>query len=213
MKEKNHDKKMIEKVTMLDESIKTLTEELGRKVTIDELAVYMGMTEEEIELAIYEIECMVDEILKEINQIYLKGIKIEDINLSSKTQGLKLLYVLKLLTDQSDMFEDASEIKRNYLYSLDIKDDSISKELCEKKRVRDYEIKLYLKMQKINPNYACAIGNDYNDISMFKEAGIGIAVSNACKDALNAADYITVSNEEHAIARVIYDLENGKYNL
>ncbi len=43
------DKKMIEKVSMLDEGIKTLTEELGRKVTIDELAVHMGMTEEEIE--------------------------------------------------------------------------------------------------------------------------------------------------------------------
>ena len=45
----NRDKKMVEKVAMLDESIKTLTEELGRKVTIDELAVYMGMTEDEIE--------------------------------------------------------------------------------------------------------------------------------------------------------------------
>lgn len=46
---KNRDNKMVEKVTMLDESIKTLTEELGRKVTIDELAVYMGLTEEEID--------------------------------------------------------------------------------------------------------------------------------------------------------------------
>ena len=45
----NRDKKMVEKVAMLDESITTLTEELGRKVTIDELAVYMGMTEDEIE--------------------------------------------------------------------------------------------------------------------------------------------------------------------
>ena len=43
------DKKMVEKVAMLDEGIKSLTEELGRKVTIDELALYMGMTEEEIE--------------------------------------------------------------------------------------------------------------------------------------------------------------------
>ena len=43
------DKKMIEKVAMLDEGIKSLTEELGRKVTIDELALHMGMTEEEIE--------------------------------------------------------------------------------------------------------------------------------------------------------------------
>ena len=58
-----------------------------------------------------------------------------------------------------------------------------------------------------------AIGDYNNDISMFKVAGIGIAVSNACKDALDAADYITVSNEEHAIAKVIFDLESGKYNI
>ncbi len=43
------DKKMIEKVSMLDEGIKTLTEELGRKVTIDELAIHMGMSVEDIE--------------------------------------------------------------------------------------------------------------------------------------------------------------------
>lgn len=45
---KSRDKKMVEKVSLLDESITTLTEELGRKVSIDELAVYMGMDEEEI---------------------------------------------------------------------------------------------------------------------------------------------------------------------
>lgn len=46
---KSRDKKMVEKVNLLDESIQTLTEELGRKVTIEELAVYMGMSEEEVE--------------------------------------------------------------------------------------------------------------------------------------------------------------------
>ena len=45
----NRDKKMVEKVSMLDEAIKTLTEELGRKVTIDELSLHLGMTEEEID--------------------------------------------------------------------------------------------------------------------------------------------------------------------
>jgi DNA-directed RNA polymerase specialized sigma subunit len=44
----SRDKKMVEQVKFLDESITKLTEELGRKVTIDELSVYMGMTEEEI---------------------------------------------------------------------------------------------------------------------------------------------------------------------
>ena len=44
----SRDKKMVEKVTFLDESITSLTEELGRKVTIDELILYTGLTEEEI---------------------------------------------------------------------------------------------------------------------------------------------------------------------
>lgn len=56
-----------------------------------------------------------------------------------------------------------------------------------------------------------AIGDYNNDISMFRAAGVGIAVSNACAEALAEADFITVSNEEHAIARVIHDLESGKY--
>ncbi|MBP3665341.1 MAG: hypothetical protein J6J03_09310 [Tyzzerella sp.] len=44
----SRDKQMVEQVKFLDESITKLTEELGRKVTIDELSVYMGLTEEEI---------------------------------------------------------------------------------------------------------------------------------------------------------------------
>lgn len=65
----------------------------------------------------------------------------------------------------------------------------------------------------IDINKTVAIGDYNNDISMFETAKIGIAVSNACKAALDAADYITVSNEEHAIARVICDLEKQKYKL
>ena len=48
---------------------------------------------------------------------------------------------------------------------------------------------------------------------MFSAAGIGIAVSNACENAIRAADYVTVSNEEHAIAKVISDIENGFYRV
>lgn len=62
-------------------------------------------------------------------------------------------------------------------------------------------------------NKSIAIGDYNNDISMFHAAKVGIAVSNACREALTAADYITVSNEESAIARVIADLEAGKLPL
>lgn len=64
---------------------------------------------------------------------------------------------------------------------------------------------------KLDVRNTIAIGDYNNDIPMFRQAGIGIAVSNACKEALEAADFVTVSNEEHAIAKVIYDLEAGKY--
>ena len=56
-----------------------------------------------------------------------------------------------------------------------------------------------------------AIGDYNNDIGMFYAAGFGIAVANACPEAIAAADYVTVSNEEHAIARLIYDIEAGIY--
>ena len=58
-----------------------------------------------------------------------------------------------------------------------------------------------------------AVGDYNNDIGMFRAAGVGIAVSNACPAALEAADLVTVSNEEHAIAKIIYDIESGKILL
>lgn len=58
-----------------------------------------------------------------------------------------------------------------------------------------------------------ALGDYDNDIAMFRAAGLGIAVANSCQAAIDAADAVTVSNEEHAVARVIYDLADGKYKL
>lgn len=45
---KRQDKKIADKVNSLDESIKKLTEEMGRKVSVDELVEFLGTTEEEI---------------------------------------------------------------------------------------------------------------------------------------------------------------------
>ena len=65
----------------------------------------------------------------------------------------------------------------------------------------------------LDPNKTIAMGDYNNDISMFHAAKIGVAVSNACPDALAAADYITVSNQQHAVAQIIDDLQTGKLML
>ena len=55
-----------------------------------------------------------------------------------------------------------------------------------------------------------AIGDYNNDVSMIKAAGVGIAVSNAVEEAKAAADIVTVSNEEHAIAKIIEMIDSGE---
>ena len=65
----------------------------------------------------------------------------------------------------------------------------------------------------IDPARSIAVGDYDNDISMIRSSGLGIAVSNATKSVLEVADYVTVSNEEHAIARIIYDLDCGKISV
>ena len=65
----------------------------------------------------------------------------------------------------------------------------------------------------ISINRTIAIGDYDNDVAMLRAAGCGIAVANASRAALEAADRVTVSNEEDAVARVIGDLEKGLFGF
>lgn len=51
-----------------------------------------------------------------------------------------------------------------------------------------------------------AVGDYHNDVSMLRAAGMGYAVANAVEEAKAVADRITVSNNEHAIARIVEEL-------
>lgn len=53
-----------------------------------------------------------------------------------------------------------------------------------------------------------AVGDYNNDVSMLKAADISFAVANATEEAKNAADNITVSNNNHAIAEIVRLLES-----
>lgn len=55
----------------------------------------------------------------------------------------------------------------------------------------------------ISPEEMMAFGDGYNDISMLKLAGMGIAMANAAPEVRAEADYVTLSNEEDGIAYAI----------
>ncbi len=58
-----------------------------------------------------------------------------------------------------------------------------------------------------------AVGDYDNDVGMIRAAGVGVAVANAIPEVKEAADYVTVSNEEHAIAAIIRNIESGQIRL
>ena len=63
----------------------------------------------------------------------------------------------------------------------------------------------------IEPGKTVAIGDYDNDVGMFLAAGLGVAVKNASLSALAAADLVLPrSNEEDAVAYLIYGIESGK---
>lgn len=57
-----------------------------------------------------------------------------------------------------------------------------------------------------------AIGDNYNDVSMFKKAGYSVAMGNAKKDIKDICRFTTKTNDEHGVAYIIYKLLD-EYNL
>ncbi|MFR9503524.1 MAG: Cof-type HAD-IIB family hydrolase [Rikenellaceae bacterium] len=48
-----------------------------------------------------------------------------------------------------------------------------------------------------------AVGDGYNDLSMIRLAGFGVAMANAQEEVKQVADYITLSNEEDGVAELV----------
>ena len=51
-----------------------------------------------------------------------------------------------------------------------------------------------------------AFGDSYNDESLLKTAGFGIAMANAVPLIRACADYITTTNDDNGVAKAIWDL-------
>ena len=56
---------------------------------------------------------------------------------------------------------------------------------------------------QIHPSEIIAIGDEMNDISMLRYAGLGVAMGNAREEVKEQADFITRSNDEDGVAHVI----------
>ncbi|MCY3551158.1 MAG: Cof-type HAD-IIB family hydrolase [Candidatus Poribacteria bacterium] len=55
-------------------------------------------------------------------------------------------------------------------------------------------------------NTVVAFGDSYNDESLLKTAGFGIAMANAVPPILACADHITTTNDDHGVAKAVREL-------
>ena len=70
-----------------------------------------------------------------------------------------------------------------------------------------------LNMLNISTEECIACGDGFNDISMIRYAGLGVAMSNAKEPVKKAADYITLSNDEDGIAHLLMKLHPAVHNV
>ena len=64
----------------------------------------------------------------------------------------------------------------------------------------------FLKQIGYSQEDLMACGDGYNDLSMIRYAGMGVAMKNAQKEVLEAADYVTLSNDEDGVAAAVEQL-------
>lgn len=126
-----------------------------------------------------------------------------------------IIKVIFATDDGEYMDEFSREIVKHPLASrfAFVRSEFILFELLPKEVNKGNVLKVLADYLKIDMKRTIAIGDYDNDVSMLKMAGLGVAVDNAVPAAKEAADYITVSNNEHAIAKIIDDIDKGIIKL
>lgn len=106
-----------------------------------------------------------------------------------KKKGIEVLVISK---EKNKVVQArCKKLKIKCLQGIDDKDSLFLKEIKRRK----------LKLENV-----CFIGNDINDLDCIKSAGIGVAVADSYKLALEIADYVTKKKGGEGVVREVVDL-------
>lgn len=93
-----------------------------------------------------------------------------------------------------DALGSGFSVYRSESFFLEVLPDGIDKAQC---------LGQLLDLLGIDVQQMIACGDGYNDLSMIRFAGLGVAMANAVDPVREAADYITLSNDEDGVAHVV----------
>ncbi len=146
---------------------------------------------------LYDKECPAFEIFRKINE---KLFKVENIDDEKYCCSCVDINVMIKETDPLDAYlrskyEDKLQLVRSGEYFFDILDLNATKgnalrQIAQKSGFRKEEIAVF--------------GDSYNDLSMFDQSGLRIAVKNSYEKVLGKADFITDENYNCGLGKAIY---------
>ncbi len=165
-------------------------------ITYDEpLAITNDANDEYVllETGINGLECkQVDDFVAEIKEPVIKCLIVGE--------GDKMA---QLEIQAREMFGKELNVFRSEPHFLEITPQHIDKA---------YSLGKLLESLGLTREEMVACGDGFNDISMIEYAGLGVAMENAQQKVKDVADYITVSNDEDGVAKVIEKFFNNNLN-
>ena len=158
---------------------------------------------------IFTDEVIVEKIT-EVTEFYcsickVKAVEVGDLKeyILRKMEGSPKLMLINFkgevntyIEEVNSLFGDSVEAVRCYEGMIDVTPLGVNKGLA----VKDFS-----KIWGISPKECVAVGDEGNDVAMFKEAGIGACMINAREEVQNKADYVTEkTNDQSGVAEVIH---------
>lgn len=120
-----------------------------------------------------------------------------------------------IIIDEPDRIRNLKE-KYDMLYG-DMLQITISKpqflEFTHKDATKGNAVSYMANLFNIDRESIIAVGDSYNDLSMIKYAGLGVAMGNSPRAVQEVADYVTLSNDEAGVAHVIEKFILGRNPL
>lgn len=142
-----------------------------------------------------------DQYVKEESRINKMNIrKVENLLEALEPHPTKLL----MTGDPSDMIKAENELVEILGEKMDIfRSAPFFLELVPKGIDKAQSLLRLLSKLNLTPSDLMAFGDGYNDLSMLKLAGMGVAMANAAPEVRAEANYVTLSNEEDGVAEAL----------
>lgn len=133
-----------------------------------------------------------------INKMNIRG--VDNVLEAIDSHPTKLLMagepdlMAKAEAELADMLEDKMEVYRSAPFFVELVPKGIDKA---------QSLQRLLSKLNLSPADLIAFGDGYNDLSMIRLAGKGVAMANAAPEVRAEADFVTLSNEEDGIAEFL----------